>query len=77
MFDFTSMGRQLVQAILALSLTGTVIYLSCTGTMSTEIVAGLAGTAVGFYLAERKNGADREHEERMAGIGYPETERMR
>lgn len=62
--------RDLVQSILALSLTGAVIYMSCIGAMPTEILAGLAGTAVGFYLAERKNGEERLHAERMAERGF-------
>lgn len=60
--------RHLIQAVLALSLTGAVIYMTVVGRMETDILAGLAGTAVGFYLAERKNGADREHEERLMAL---------
>ena len=64
--DYSHLLRDIVQSILALSLTGAVIYMSCQGAMPTEILAGLAGTAVGFYLAERKNGEERLHAERMA-----------
>lgn len=61
--------RHSVQAVLALSLTGAVIYLTIQGHMETDILAGLAGTAVGFYLAERKNGNEREHELEMINKG--------
>lgn len=61
--------RDIVQAVLALSFTGAVIYLSITGDMPLEILAGLAGTSVGFFLAERKNGEERLHIEKMAKGG--------
>jgi len=60
--------RDGVQAVLALGLTLAVIYLTIVGKMDTDIIAALAGTAIAFYLAERKNGAEREHAERIEGI---------
>ncbi len=59
------MLREIVQALLALILVGAVVYMSVRGTMPSEILAGLAGMSVGFFVAERKNGEERLHQERM------------
>lgn len=58
-----------VRDVIALVLVGTVVYLSVTGQVIPDLLVGLAGTAVGYYFAQRENDNDRAHEERMRRIG--------
>lgn len=58
--------REAVQALLAVSLTAGVLYFTATGILDPAIVVGLASAATGYYFAERKNGEERQHVEKMA-----------
>lgn len=59
--------REVVQSLMGLGLIGASIYLAVVGELPVEFFCSLVGTALGFFLAERKNGAERNHAEVMAG----------
>ena len=65
--DYSKLVRELVQSIMGLSLIATTIYLAISGELPMEFFCSLVGVAVGFFMAERKNGIETQHIERMKG----------
>lgn len=55
-----------VQGVLALAMTAAIVYMSIIGTMPSEILAGLAGVAIGYYFSSKENDKDRTHLEKLA-----------
>ena len=57
-----------VQGVLALILTGAIVYMSVIGTMPSEILAGLGGVAIGYYFSSKENDKERTHIEKLQGV---------
>jgi len=46
----------------------TVIYMSIRQQLPAEVITSLAGMAIGFFVAARQNGEERQHLERMRDL---------
>jgi len=66
MYEARALMRDGVQAAMGLSLIGASIYLACRGDLPMEFFCTLVGYAIGFFMAERKNGKEIEHIEKMS-----------
>ena len=62
MADIQHMLRDTVQATMGLALVGASIYLAVVGRLPMEFFCTCVGVALGFYMAERKNGTERAAE---------------
>lgn len=57
-----------VQTLLVLIITALVAYLQIRTGGVPEGIMGIWGLAVGYFFAQRENGAEREHTERMVTL---------
>lgn len=65
--DVSRLLREGTQVLIGLSLVGSSIYLAVRGDLPMEFFCTLVGVAVGFFMAERKNGLETRHIEKMKG----------
>jgi len=68
--------KEVVQAVLALAFGGAIIMATFKGIMPPEILASLAGGSVAYFMAERKNGEERKHQEFMQTLFAEERKRV-
>lgn len=57
--------REGTQVLMGLALIGASIFLAIRGDLPMEFFCTLVGVALGFFMAERKNGQEIAHIERM------------
>jgi hypothetical protein len=62
---YSKLLREGTQVIMGLALVGASIYLAIIGELPMEFFCTLVGVALGFFMAERKNGQEIAHVERM------------
>lgn len=63
--NWSKLLREGTQVIMGVSLIGASIYLAIRGDLPMEFFCTLVGVALGFFMAERKNGQEIAHLERM------------
>jgi len=66
--DVKSLMREVVVSVMGLSLVGASIYLAIQGELPMEYFCTLVGMMVGFFVADRKNGKEIDHIERVLGV---------
>lgn len=66
--DVKSLMREVVVSIMGLSLVFASIYLAIRGALPMEYFCTLVGMMVGFFVADRKNGKEIDHIERVLGV---------
>jgi len=58
-----------VQSLIGLSFAAACVYMGIIGTLPLEFFCTIVGVVLGYFFAERKNGNERAHIERMAKGG--------
>ena len=66
--DVKAMMREVVVSIMGLALVGASIYLAILDKLPMEYFCTLVGMMVGFFVADRKNGKEIDHIERVLGV---------
>ena len=66
--DVKSLMREVVVSIMGLALVGASIYLAIMDKLPMEYFCTLVGMMVGFFVADRKNGKEIDHIERVLGV---------
>ena len=62
--------REGTQVLIGLSLVGSSIFLAVRGDLPMEFFCTIVGVAIGFFMAERKNGSETRHLERMEEVKH-------